>query len=285
MAEMTTTRLDADSQMLLDQPLLRLPHELLRKNLKAAQRNIELTSKNLQKDVQTAASAAAGQKPTQTFASLEATLAKAQSLKRKLEALHAEEQQIHRQQRARGRGRRDRILRLQQLHEIPSLADVKYDKWSHTRLDRLLVDYLLRQGYTQSAKELAAEKDVNDLVDIEVFEECGRIEHSLHSGRTQECLAWCSENKQALKKINSKLELELRLQQCIELARSGKQVDAIFHARKFLASDQDPAFGLKAAGLLAHPADTPVEPYQASAFLHSSDCCCFTNTSAGHVQL
>ncbi|KAM3418623.1 Protein fyv10 [Cercospora zeina] len=255
MAEMTTIRLDADSQMLLDQPLLRLPHEQLRKNFKTAQRQIELTSKNLQKDVQMATAAATGQKPTQTLASLEATLAKAQSLKRKLEALHAEEQQIHRQQRAR-------IQHLQQLHEIPSLADVKYDKWSHTRLDRLLVDYLLRQGYTQSAKELASEKDVNDLVDIDVFEECGRIEDSLRSGRTQECLGWCGDNKQALKKINSKLELELRLQQCIELARSGKQVDAIFHARRFLASDLDPGFGLKAAGLLAHPADTLVEPYQ-----------------------
>ena len=65
-----------------------------------------------------------------------------------------------------------------------------------------------------------------------------------------------------LKKINSKLELELRLQQFIELARTDSHVEAIMHARKHLAGELDPDFGLKAGGLLAHPSDTPVEPYR-----------------------
>lgn len=256
MAELTTTKLDPDSQLLLDQPLLRLPHELLRKNLKTAQRHIEQANKNVTKDLQSAVS----QKPDQALASLDATLQKAQNLKRKLEALHAEEQNLHRQQRLR-------IEHLQQLHEIPSLADVKYENWSHNRLDRLLVDYLLRQGYTESARELATEKSIKDLVDVDVFEECGRIEKSLLDGKVQDCLSWCSDNKQPLKKINSNLELELRLQQFIELARKGdvkNQVDAIVHARKHLSGGQDVEFGLRAGGLLAHPPDTMVEPYRVS---------------------
>lgn len=191
MAELTTTKLEAESHLLLDQPLLRLPNELLRKNLKSAQRQIEMTNKN----VTTAVQASNNQSPADTLASLDATLAKAQNLKRKLEALQAEEQSLHRQQKAR-------IEHLQELHDIPSLADVKYDNWSHTRLDRLLVDFMLRQGYTQSAKELAREKGIDELVDVGVFEECGKIEKSLREGRTHECLAWCNENKQALKKIN-----------------------------------------------------------------------------------
>jgi macrophage erythroblast attacher len=191
MAELAITKLDPDSQLLLDQPLLRLPYELLRKNLKTAQRHIEQAHKTLQKDLQTAAA----QSPALTLATLDATLAKAQTLKRKLEQLHVEEQSLHRQQRVR-------IQHLQQLHELQSLADVKYDAWSHTRLDRLLVDYILRQGSTHSAKELAEEKGIEDLVDVEVFKECGRIEKGLRAGKTQECLSWCNENKQALKKIN-----------------------------------------------------------------------------------
>lgn len=191
MAEVTTSKLEPDSQLLLDQPLLRLPNELLRKNLKSAQRQIEMTNKN----VNTAVQASSSQSPADTLASLDATLVKAQNLKRKLEALQAEEKSIHRQQKAR-------IQHVQELHEIPTLADVKYDNWSQTRLDRLLVDYLLRQGYTQSARELAKEKDVEDLVDVGVFEECGKIEKRLREGSTQECLSWCNENKQALKKIN-----------------------------------------------------------------------------------
>lgn len=254
MAELTTTKLDPDAHLLLDQPLLRLPHELLRKNFKTAQRLCEQANKNVTKDVQ----AAASQQPAQTLASLNAALAKAQTLKRKLEALYTEEQNLHRQQRSR-------VEHLQQLHEISSLADVQYDSWSQTRLDRLLVDYLLRQGYTQSAKELATEKNIQELVDVDVFENCGRIEASLLAGDTEECLKWCSDNKQSLKKINSNLELELRLQQFIEHARKGNvesQVDAIVHARKHLAGGQDTEFGLRAGGLLAHPPGTFVEPYR-----------------------
>ena len=85
MAEFTTTKLDPDSHLLLDQPLLRLPNELLRKNLKSAQRQIEMTNKTVTSAVQ----ASSNQAPADTLASLDATLAKAQNLKRKLEALQA----------------------------------------------------------------------------------------------------------------------------------------------------------------------------------------------------
>jgi len=268
MAELAATKLEPDSHLLLDQPLLRLPHELLRRNLKNAQRHIEQANKGIQKDMQTTlaslAGAAGDHPPASTLASLDATLAKAQNLKRKLEQLNAEEQQLHRQQRLR-------LEHLQQLHEIQSLADVKYDMWSHTRLDRLLVDYLLRKGYIQSARELAVEKDLSELVDVDAFEECRRIEKSLLAGRTQECLSWCSENKQALKKLDSNLEMELRLQQFIELVRSGNmnsQVEAILHARKHLAGSQDAEFCLQAGGLLTQTADTTVGRYQA---LYSHD--------------
>lgn len=193
MADLTiSTPLDPDANLLLEQSLLRLPHELLRKNLKTAQRHIEGTNKTLTASV---AALNAKQKPVDVLASLDATLLKAQTLKRKLEALQSEERALHRQQRAR-------IEHLQVLHEIPSLADVKYDTWAHVRLDRLLVDYLLRQGFTESARELAREDGIDDLVDVGVFEECGRIERALKQGQTSDALAWCVENKGGLKKIN-----------------------------------------------------------------------------------
>lgn len=203
-----STKLEPDSHLLLDQPLLRLPHELLRKSLKSAQRQIEIANKGITTSVSAINNKSA---PADTLASLDATLAKAQTLKRKLEALHEEEKSLHRQQKAR-------IDHLQQLHEIPSLADVKYDTWSHTRLDRLLVDYLLRQGYVESARQLAREKGVEDLVDVAVFEECGKIEDSLSKGEVKDALAWCSENKQALKKINVRLSsLHRRFSRCVEM--------------------------------------------------------------------
>lgn len=95
---------------------------------------------------------------------------------------------------------RKRIQHLQDLYKIQSLTDVKYDEWSRVRLDRLLVDHMLRSGYIESARQLAREKGIEDLVDTEVFVQCQRIAESLRRRDPREALQWCGENKAALKK-------------------------------------------------------------------------------------
>lgn len=199
-----------------------------------------------------------------------------------MEHLQEEEKKIQMQSRKR-------IQHLESLHRIPSLADVKYDQWSRTRLDRLLVDHMLRSGYSESAKQLAQEKDIEDLVDLNVFVQCQRIAESLRRGETKDALHWCGENKAALKKsqvrlifalftcgtrssrlmeiIQYNLEFELRLQQYIEMIRTGdkgKLVEAMVHARKYLTPyvETQSTEIHRAAGLLAFPRDTKAEPYK-----------------------
>lgn len=110
-----------------------------------------------------------------------------------MESLQEDEKKIHMQSRKR-------IQHLEDLYKIPSLADVKYDEWSRVRLDRLLVDHMLRSGYTESAKQLAKEKGIEELVDLGIFVQCQRIAESLRRGEVKEALQWCAENKAALKK-------------------------------------------------------------------------------------
>lgn len=180
-----------------------------------------------------------------------------------------------------------RIAHLQDLYDIPSLVDEGYDRWSRVRLDRLLVDFLLRNGFGESAKQLAKERGIEDLVDVDVFVQCARIEASLSKGSTVECLGWCAENKNPLRKIKvcsphlvnlelmqrltfwilggqSNLEFELRLQQYIELVRSGNQREAISYSKKFLAAHHEAHLPEieKAAALLAYPPNTPFQPYK-----------------------
>lgn len=81
-----------------------------------------------------------------------------------------------------------------------AFEDVKYEQWSRKRLDRLLVDYLMRQGYGDSARALAGEKGIGDLVDIETFEQMNRIRQSLLNQSVKEALDWCTENKKELRK-------------------------------------------------------------------------------------
>ena len=118
-----------------------------------------------------------------------------QGLKRKMEVIHNEEKVLHVHSRRR-------IQHLQDLYEIPSLADVKYDEWSRVRLNRLLVDYLLRCGYGQSARALAKEKGIEELVDLEIFVQCHRVEESLRKGSTTEALAWCAEHRPMIKNLD-----------------------------------------------------------------------------------
>lgn len=120
-------------------------------------------------------------------------IARMQGLKRKLEMLQEEEQRVQTQSRKR-------ILHLEDLYKIPSLTDVKYDEWSRVRLNRLLVDYLLRMGYSESARQLAREKEIEDLVDLDVFVQCQRIADCLRRGETKDCLTWCGENRALFKR-------------------------------------------------------------------------------------
>jgi macrophage erythroblast attacher len=268
-----------------DQPLLRMPYELSRRNFKNAQRVIEHSSVNMTSSLTSTTKAASkASSPGATLESLDTMISKMQSLKRKLEGLHEEEMRIH-------KGAKARLQHLQDLYDVNSLVDVKYDEWSRTRLSRLLVDYLLREGYSESAAHLAQSKEIEDLVDVDAFVACHRIERSLREGMsTTSALDWCKEHSKELKKAGSTLEFELRLQQYIELVRQGyeasmsgmdgiengdnmtfgngsgeaKLVEARAHAKKYLSVNGDLDILRRAAGLLAYKPWDEVEPYAVS---------------------
>lgn len=197
MAEVTPTKLNPESHLLLDQPLLRLPAELSRKNFKLAALHVEHDRKALLAALKTTAndSLSGRTSASESLDSLDAMINRMRNLKRKMNGFHEEERTIRRQTRAR-------LEHLHHLYRIPSLADVKYDDWSRLRLNRLLVDYLLRSGYGESAAALAKEKGIEDLVDLDIFMQCHKVEESLRGKSTQECLAWCSEHRELTRKTH-----------------------------------------------------------------------------------
>ncbi|KAJ5927987.1 hypothetical protein N7466_006943 [Penicillium verhagenii] len=261
-AELTSTKLNPESHLILDQPLLRLPQELARRNFKTVQRAVEREKEYVLPALKEAANASLSNAhtPDQTLAALDAMISRMQGLKRKMESLQEEERRIQTQSRKR-------IQHLEALHEIPNLADVKYDQWSRVRLDRLLVDHMLRSGFSESAKQLAEERGIDGLVDLEVFTQCQQVVQSLRRGETKDALQWCGENKAALKKSNHNLEFELRMQQYIELVRTqdrAKKLEAISHAKKYLTPNHESQNSevMQAAGLLVFNQDTRAEPYK-----------------------
>lgn len=95
-----------------------------------------------------------------------------------------------------------RVNHLAELQSMHAFEDVKYEQWSRRRLDRLLIDYLMRQGYGDSANALAEEKGIQDLVDINTFQQMNRIRESLLNQSVKDALDWCTENKKELRKMD-----------------------------------------------------------------------------------
>jgi macrophage erythroblast attacher len=196
-----------------------MPYALSRQTFKSAQRSLEHTSAFVTKDLSSLAKSSTSRSatPDKTLQDLDAIIGKMQGLKRKLESLHEEESKLNHSATAR-------IQHLEELYSMESLADVKYENWSRVRLSRLLVDYLLRSGYVESASHLASAKGIEELVDVDAFVAAHKIEKSLREGRSvTPSLNWCKENSQGLKRLGGNLEFELRLQQYIELVRKGHE--------------------------------------------------------------
>ncbi|RNA19435.1 Macrophage erythroblast attacher [Brachionus plicatilis] len=126
--------------------------------------------------------------------------------------------------------------RIQSLKEHSCHDLVSRKNFFKKRLDRVLIDYFLRNSYYQSAEALAAKADLKDMTNIDVFMVEKEICESLMNKETQRCLSWCSDNKSKLKKINSNLEFALRQQEFIELVRQQKCLEAVHHARKHFVS-------------------------------------------------
>eukprot|EP00040_Diaphanoeca_grandis_P040592 m.261933 g.261933 ORF g.261933 m.261933 type:complete len:387 (+) comp43822_c0_seq1:226-1386(+) len=104
------------------------------------------------------------------------------------------------------------------------------DAWRAQRLDRIIVDHLLRIGQYDIAFELAELSGISEYVNLGVFKTARVVEEALANQDCSVALEWCQSNKSRLTKLKSTLEFKLRLQQYIELLRNGQRIEAITYA-------------------------------------------------------
>jgi macrophage erythroblast attacher len=151
------------------------------------------------------------------------------------------------------------------------IGDTRYRGWANTRLDRHILDYLLRRGYADTARRMVhGDASLQTLSDVEVglFSELDTITAALSRGSATQALAWCKDNAAALKKVKSTLEFDLRFQEFIQLARQAKRHEAIAYCRKHLvpsatATSSGSARIRSAMALLAFGPETTCPPYRA----------------------
>ncbi|KAK1432040.1 hypothetical protein QVD17_08929 [Tagetes erecta] len=198
---------------------LKLEHQFVRVPFEHYKKTIRANHRIFEKEVSAVISSLPDTAHIDAIHHLNSLVSRLQGLKRKLEdGSKAERIQA---QRCRAR--------------LEHLESSDGDGWNNTRLNRILVDYMLRMSYYDTAKKLAETTNIQDLVDIEIFYEAKKVIDALSNKEVAPALAWCADNKSRLKKVKSKFEFQLRLQEFIELVRSENNVQAVMYARKYLS--------------------------------------------------
>ncbi|XP_028157101.1 E3 ubiquitin-protein transferase MAEA [Ostrinia nubilalis] len=138
------------------------------------------------------------------------------------------------------------------------------NQWRKVRLDRMLVDYFLRNGYYESAAKLADARELRDLTNVDIYCAAAEVEAELLARRTARGLQWCADNKSKLRKFNSTMEFKIRIQEFIELVREDKRLEAVRYAKKHFSTYEEGQLEdiQHCMGMLAFPKDTDVQPYQ-----------------------
>ncbi|XWS66093.1 hypothetical protein CRYUN_Cryun05aG0170800 [Craigia yunnanensis] len=208
----------------LEHQFLRVPFEHFKKTIRANHRTVEKEVSAVISSVADVADVADCDELSKNDAVLNLTslVSRLQGLKRKLE----EGSRMENLQAQRCRARLD---------HLESVDAENLSEWNNVRLKRILVDYMLRMSYYDTAMKLAESSNIQDLVDMDVFQEAKKVIDALRNQEVGPALAWCVDNKSRLKKSKSKFEFQLRLQEFIELVRAENYMCAILYARRYLA--------------------------------------------------
>ncbi|KAJ3346175.1 GID complex subunit containing RING finger motif [Kappamyces sp. JEL0680] len=244
-------KVNHDGLLNLEQPMVKVPIEQLKKLFRNSQKHIE-------REMGMVATKASEMMAKGNYDAVPEVIARLQALKKRLKEARTQEELFIKRSSVR-------LDYLTQVLDIQTVDSDAYDRWSKIRLNHLICDYLSRHGFTQSAEKLSQDALIEDLVDLELFQQAQKIQTSLTMKNCSEALQWCADNKSALKKIKSSLEFQLRLQEYIELVRERKILPAIQYSKKYLVSWSDTHLKeiQQASGLLAFEPTTECHVYKA----------------------
>ncbi|KAK9722802.1 GID complex subunit containing RING finger motif [Basidiobolus ranarum] len=252
-------KINHEALLTVEQPFIKVPYEQLKKAFRISQKHIEKETTVLTHAISDLLKSANQNKidAEEAVKVIDSSIQRLKTLKKKLQ--DAKQEEFLFTQRSK-----TRLQHLSELNQVLSYNDEAYTRWSRIRLDRVLVDFMLRSGYSETAKALAKDANIEELVDTELFIQSKKIEEALQKHSCTECLHWCSENKTSLRKMKSTLEFNLRLQEFIELVRTRRTSDAITYARKYLIQWTDVNIKeiQQAMALLAFKPDTKCQPYK-----------------------
>ncbi|VDK82025.1 unnamed protein product [Litomosoides sigmodontis] len=227
----SSEQLKPDEITALEYTSLKVPYELFNKRFRLSQKTIEKNNHYLKESAESVAKTMRGDGTKPIYK---------RDVKRKMDAYFVRFEELFgsfKQVMDEEMGLIDLLdTRIKYLQQANTTDVSKQETWRSQRISRLIIDYLLRSGYFETAQKLAEQANVEDMCNKTVFMIAKQVEDSLSRHETDRCLEWIADNKSKLRRLKSTLETTVRLQDCIELVRRGKRLEAVHYARKFLAS-------------------------------------------------
>ncbi|XP_025834396.1 macrophage erythroblast attacher [Agrilus planipennis] len=246
----------------LEHPTLKVPYEILNKKFRTAQKTLDREASHVQQTALEIEREISGDnvQTSDITKLLGGMVEKLQVLKRKAEESISEELQATNVCKKRIEHLKEHAT----MTPLGTMSEGALNQWRRKRLDRMVVEYFLRNGYYNAAMKLAEKSEIKDLTNIDIFLTSREVERSLMNHETSKCLAWCHDNRSKLRKLKSNMEFNIRIQEFIELIRSDHRIDAIKHARKHFPSFEEEHLTTiqQAMALLAFPVTTVIEPYK-----------------------
>lgn len=189
--------------------MFQVPYEILNKKFRIAQKTLDRELSQIQNAASELERGLASGSAGEITRLIGGVVERLQVLKRKADESISEELSA-------GYVCKRRLDHLKQNVSVPEstqemqLASV--NQWKKNRLDRMIVEHFLRLGYYESAERLAMRSGIRDLTNLDIFQTSREVEEDLKKKQTAKCTAWCMDNKSKLRKINSNIEFQLRVQ-------------------------------------------------------------------------
>uniref|UniRef100_A0A0N4ZMR9 E3 ubiquitin-protein transferase MAEA n=1 Tax=Parastrongyloides trichosuri TaxID=131310 RepID=A0A0N4ZMR9_PARTI len=103
------------------------------------------------------------------------------------------------------------------------------------RFHRYLTEHLLRIGAVNTAKKYASKYHVEKLTNIEAYVEINNVMEAFDKKNLEPAILWCAQHKSRLKKINSSLTIELKLQDTLSNLQPNNKLEVLNALKKVLS--------------------------------------------------
>ncbi|KAJ1736578.1 GID complex subunit containing RING finger motif [Coemansia sp. Benny D160-2] len=255
---MEMDKINVNNMLAIEEPFMKAPLEQLKRSIRQSQKQAERETAQINAAISNMIKNKDMFSAEEMDKALGGFIERLKVLRRKLEEAKQEEAQLISRSR-------QRAADLNELSSFSSTAQPEFQRWCRTRMERVLIDYMLRNGNVDTAQHLIENGNLEHFADTSLFALVMSTERELRENHScRSALQWCAENRSALRKVQSALEFELRLQEFVEMARERHVADAIAYSKKHLvawSSTELPRIQ-RAMTLLAFSPNTGCSPYK-----------------------